>query len=45
VNKGPAKCTLTVQHEKLSDSAAAERLKAFWSERLGALADLLKVQD
>ena len=44
-SKAPAKCALTVQHEKLPDRATADRLKAFWGERLGALADLLKQQD
>jgi hypothetical protein len=30
-----------VQHGKLPDKAAAEKVKAFWGERLGALGEVL----
>jgi uncharacterized protein YndB with AHSA1/START domain len=39
--KAAAKCSVAVQHTKLPDRPAAERLKEFWSERLAALAALL----
>lgn len=39
--KGPAKSAVAVQHSKLADKPAAERMKAWWSERLEALAQLL----
>ena len=42
MEKGAAKSTLSVQHTKLPDRAAAEQLKAFWSERLDALGQLLR---
>lgn len=32
---------VTVQHTKLPDAAAAERMKAYWAEALGRLADYL----
>jgi hypothetical protein len=35
--KGPAKSQVAVQHVKLADKASADRMKAFWAERLGAL--------
>lgn len=37
--KGEAKSTVTVQHTKLTEKAAAERMKVFWSEKLAALAE------
>lgn len=39
--KGDSKSTVTVEHRKLPDRERAEELKAFWSERLDALAALL----
>ena len=36
------KTRLAVQHEQLPDKEAAERAKAFWRERVGALKDLLE---
>ena len=37
VAKGPAKSQVAVQHRKLADKASADRMKAWWAERLGAL--------
>ena len=39
------KTRLAVQHEKLPDREAAERWKAFWRERVGALKDLLEKEE
>ena len=39
--KGTSKCQVAIQHEKLADGAASARMKAYWSERLDALADVL----
>ncbi|MEP0846797.1 MAG: hypothetical protein HRF50_08245 [Phycisphaerae bacterium] len=36
-SKGDRKCQVAVQHGKLPDRRAAERMKAFWAERLDAL--------
>jgi hypothetical protein len=36
---------LAVQHEKLPDKETAERWKAFWSERVAALKDLLEKEE
>ena len=36
--KGPSRCTVVVAHARLSDAAEAERMKAFWRERLAVLA-------
>ncbi|MBA3585646.1 MAG: hypothetical protein H0W36_14210 [Gemmatimonadetes bacterium] len=41
-DKGPAKSQVAVNHERLPDTAAAERMKAFWKERLARLAELLE---
>ncbi|MFN0181560.1 MAG: hypothetical protein ACKVZ0_22340 [Gemmatimonadales bacterium] len=41
VAKGPAKSTVSVQHAKLPDAAAAARVKKEWGERLDALGALL----
>jgi uncharacterized protein YndB with AHSA1/START domain len=41
VDKGNAKSTVTVQHTKLPDSAEATRMKAYWSEALGRLWEML----
>jgi hypothetical protein len=40
--KGPAKTTISVQHERLPDAASAEAMKTFWRERLTALKELLE---
>lgn len=39
VDKADGRCQVTVSHERLPDAESATRLKAFWRERLGALAD------
>lgn len=39
--KGRSRCQVAVQHMKLPDKAAAERLKTYWSERFDALAEQL----
>ncbi len=39
--KGAGKSTVTIQHSKLADKAAADKLKLWWNERLDALAELL----
>jgi uncharacterized protein YndB with AHSA1/START domain len=39
--KGAAKSQVAVQHRKLADQPAVERLKQYWGERLGALQALL----
>jgi hypothetical protein len=39
--KGKSKSSVAVQHEKLPDSDAAERLKQYWSDRLDALGEVL----
>jgi hypothetical protein len=42
VSKGEEKSTVTIQHAKLPDKETADRMKAFWSERLDALGELLR---
>jgi len=42
VAKGDGKSQVAVTHAKLATKAAAEARKAYWGERLGALAALLK---
>jgi len=39
--KGTAKSQVAVQHRKLPSKAAANESKVFWTDRLGALAELL----
>ena len=39
--KGDARSVVAVQHTKLPDRAAADRMKAFWSRQLDALAGFL----
>ncbi len=39
--RGRGKSTAYIQHGKLPDKAAADKAKVFWSERLGALAEVL----
>jgi uncharacterized protein YndB with AHSA1/START domain len=41
VAKGGAKSQVAVQHGKLPDKATADRMKAFWAERLTALAHVM----
>jgi hypothetical protein len=36
--KGDAKSAVALAHERLADADEAERMKAFWRERLAALA-------
>jgi hypothetical protein len=38
IAKGEAKTTVAVEHRRLADSADADRAKAFWRDRLTALA-------
>jgi hypothetical protein len=33
--------TVTVQHEKLPDAGAVEKMRAFWKERLTRLGEIL----
>ena len=40
--KGAGKSQVTIEHRKLPSKAEADRLRAFWSERLDALAALMK---
>lgn len=40
--KGPAKCQVAVQHEKLSSAREVARLRRYWGERLDALQGLLE---
>jgi hypothetical protein len=40
--KGPAKTTISVQHERLPDAASAEAMKSYWRERLRVLKELLE---
>jgi uncharacterized protein YndB with AHSA1/START domain len=42
VAKGPDKATISIQHEKLPDAEAANRLKAYWRERLAELKSVLE---
>jgi hypothetical protein len=39
--KGAGKSSVAVQHPKLPDKVAADRLKNYWSDRLDALGKLL----
>jgi hypothetical protein len=41
VPRGDAKCQVAVQHGKLPDREAADRMKSWWGERLGDLDRLL----
>ncbi len=40
--KGEARSTAVVQHERLPDGAEADRMKAFWRERVAALKEVLE---
>lgn len=42
VAKGHEKSTLTIQHAKLAEEAGVEKMRAFWKDRLAALAERLK---
>lgn len=42
IAKGEAKSTIALSHEKIADAAEAERLKAFWRERVVALKEMLE---
>jgi hypothetical protein len=39
--KGKAKSSVAVQHTRLPDRDAADRLKQYWSDRLDALREVL----
>lgn len=39
--KGKGKCQVTVQHNKLTSTAAGERMKAYWGQQLENLQNLL----
>lgn len=41
VSKGPAKSSVTVVHSKLASAEAVAQAKAYWGERLAALAEVL----
>jgi uncharacterized protein YndB with AHSA1/START domain len=40
-SKGKAKSVVTLQHRNLASKEAADRMRDFWTGRLGALAGLL----
>jgi hypothetical protein len=40
--KGEAKSTVAVQHNRLADAEEAERMKAFWRERIATLKEVLE---
>jgi uncharacterized protein YndB with AHSA1/START domain len=40
--KGDAKSVVNLEHTRLPDAAEAERMKAFWRERIGALNEVLE---
>lgn len=40
--KGPARCTVTVQQDKLPDSEAAEAMKAYWTAALSRLQEAVE---
>ncbi|SCF13816.1 hypothetical protein GA0074695_3737 [Micromonospora viridifaciens] len=42
---GEAKARVAVLHEKLTDAAEADRLKAYWRDRLAALKQLLESEE
>ena len=43
--RGAAKSQVAVQHRKLADKAAVERMKTYWGERLAALQGMLAPPD
>jgi len=40
--KGETKSTVALQHERLADAEEAERMKAFWRDRVAALKEMLE---
>jgi hypothetical protein len=40
--KGDAKSVVAIEHARLADAAEAERMKAFWRERVAALREVLE---
>ena len=42
IAKGAGKSQVAIDHRKLASKAEADRMRAFWTERLGALAAMLK---
>jgi uncharacterized protein YndB with AHSA1/START domain len=42
LSKGESKSTAAVQHERLADADDAERMKAYWRDRVSALKDVLE---
>ena len=42
ISKTPAKSVVAVTHQKLRDKSAVEKMKAFWSGRLAALAETIE---
>ena len=40
--KGPSKSMVALEHARLPDAAEADRMKAFWRERVAALKELLE---
>jgi len=40
--KGGARCTVSIEHERLADAAETERTKILWRQRLSALKGLLE---
>ncbi len=42
--KGESRSVVAIQHERLPDAEAAERMKAFWRERVQALQELLEAK-
>ena len=41
-SKGESKSTVSLEHARLSDAAEAERMKAFWRDRVAALKEVLE---
>src|ERR671914_3104579 len=41
-SRGESKSTVSLEHARLSDAAEAERMKAFWRERVAALKEVLE---
>ena len=42
IAKGEAKSTVALEHERLADAAEAERMKAYWRDRVAALKEMLE---
>jgi hypothetical protein len=42
ISKGEEKSAVALEHERLADSEAAERMKAFWRDRVSALKEVLE---